>query len=181
MQIKREQKNLNKRRNRKQQTLRFMNELGMSVINNRPTFVVQKISEKLKESLDTPIRNLDKEIQNESELDELDELDIAIYMTNENDDDSLEEIEEIEEEEVAESEVIQETSAKTIRALLSIVRMLIESGKIHRVVTCDDIQHAAFKGTTFTEKEKLVAAKIVNFIRTFFSWSKFYLGWFNNL
>src|SRR5436190_20054503 len=61
----------------------------------------------------------------------------------------------------------QETSAKTIRALLSIVRMLIESGKIHRVVTCDDIQHAAFKGTTFTEKEKLVAAKIVNFIRPF--------------
>ena len=37
-------------------------------------FVVQKISEKLKESLDTPIRNLYKEIQNESELDELDEL-----------------------------------------------------------------------------------------------------------
>ena len=161
MQIKREQKNLNKRRNR---TLRLMNELGMAVINNRPTFVVQKISEKLKESLDTPIRNLDKEIQNESELDELDELDIAIYTTNENDDDG---IEEIEEEEVAESEVIQETSAKTIRALLSIVRMLIESGKIHRVVTCDDIQHAAFKGTTFTEKEKLVAAKIVNFIRPF--------------
>ena len=127
-------------------------------------FVVQKISEKLKESLDTPIRNLDKEIQNESELDELDELDIAIYTTNENDDDG---IEEIEEEEVAESEVIQETSAKTIRALLSTVRMLIESGKIHRVVTCDDIQHAAFKGTTFTEKEKLVAAKIVNFIRPF--------------
>ena len=105
-----------------------MNELGMAVINNQPTFVVQKISEKLKESLD-PIRNLDKEIQNESELDELDELDIAIYTTNENDDDGIEEIEE--EEEVAESEVIQETSAKTIRALLSIVRMLIESGKIH--------------------------------------------------
>src|SRR3954468_7131679 len=105
-----------------------MNELGMAVINNRPTLVVQKISEKLKEILDTPIRNLDKEIQNESKLDELDELDIAVYTTNENDD-GIEEIEE--EEEVTESEVIQETSAKTIWALLSIMRMLIESGKIH--------------------------------------------------
>jgi len=93
----------------------------------------------------------------------LEELDIAIYTASKND--SLEDIEE--EEEVTESEIIQETLAKAIQALLSIMRMLIESGKIHRVVTCDDIQHAAFKGTIFTEKEKLVTVKIVNFIRLF--------------
>ena len=87
-----------------------MNELGVAVINDRPTFVVQKIAEKLQESLDVPIGNQDKEIQNESELDELDELDIAIYTAIE--DDSLEDVEE--EEEVTESEAIQETSAKTI-------------------------------------------------------------------
>ncbi len=87
----------------------------------------------------------------------MEELDIAIYTASKND--SLEDIEE--EEEVTESEIIQETLAKAIQALLSIMRMLIESGKIHRVVTCDDIQHAAFKGTIFTEKEKLVTVKIV--------------------
>ena len=142
-------------RNQKCKTLRLMNELGVAVINNRPTFVVQKIAEKLQESLDTSIGNQDKEIQNESELGELDELDIAIYTASEDDD--VDDVEDVEEE-VTESEVIQETSAKTIRALLSIVRMLIESGKIHRVVTSDDIQHAAFKGTTFTRTEKEVSS-----------------------
>ena len=56
-QMKQERGNLNKRhRNQKHQTSRLMNELGMAVINNRPTFVMQKITEKLQQSLDTPVR-----------------------------------------------------------------------------------------------------------------------------
>src|SRR3954451_24302142 len=90
-QMKQEQGNLNKRqRNQKRQTLRLMNELGMAVINDRSTFIVQKIAEKLQKSLNTPIGNQDKEIQNESELGELDELDIAIYTASE--DYSLEDV-----------------------------------------------------------------------------------------
>jgi hypothetical protein len=45
--------------------------------------------------------------------------------------------------------------------------MLTESAKIQRTVTSDDIQKAAFRGTTFTEKEKVMSAKIVNFLRPF--------------
>ena len=45
--------------------------------------------------------------------------------------------------------------------------MLIESGKIRQVITSDNIQHAAFRGTIFTEKEKAVSAKIANFLRPF--------------
>ena len=135
-QMKQEQGNLNKRQqNQKHQTLRLMNELEMAVINDQSTFIVQKIAEKLQKSLNMPIGNQDKKIQNESELGELDELDIAIYTASE--DYSLEDVKE--EEQEVKSEVIQETSAKTIWALLSIVRMLIESRKIYRIVTCDDI------------------------------------------
>jgi hypothetical protein len=159
----------NRHHSRKHQTSRLMHELGMAVINNRPTIVVQKLVEKLQQLLDMPVRNLDEEIQNE---DEPDELNIAVHTREEDDIESMEEeddIESMEEEEemVTESEAIQETPAKTIRALLAIVRMLTESGKIQRVVTSDDIQRAAFKGTTFTEKEKMVAAKIINFLRPF--------------
>ncbi|CAG8529334.1 10979_t:CDS:2, partial [Ambispora leptoticha] len=134
-QMKRKQGNPSKRRrNQKHQTSRLMNELGMAVINNRPTFVVQRIAEKLQQSLDTPFMNLE-EIQNEGELNELD---MAIY-----------------------------TATKNIRALLAIVRMLVESGKIRRGITSDDIQCAAFRGTVFTEREKAVSAKIADFLRPF--------------
>ena len=158
-QAKKEQQGLD-RRFKKHQTSRLMNKLEMAVINNRPTFVVQKIMEKLQHSLDTLIKNLDMEIQSEGELDEWD---MTIYTASEEDD-----VEDTEEEEmVTDSEVIQETPAKTIRALVSIVRMLTESAKIQHVVTSDDIQKAAFRGTTFTDKEKAVSAKIVNFLRPF--------------
>ncbi|RUS19003.1 hypothetical protein BC937DRAFT_88082, partial [Endogone sp. FLAS-F59071] len=166
-QMKQERGNLNKwHRNQKHQTSRLMNELGMAVINNRLAFVVQRIAEKLQQSLDTPVMNLDEEIQNEAELNELD---MAIYTASEEDDvEDVEEDEEEDEEEAAtESEAIQETSAKTIRALLAIVRMLVESGKIRRGITSDDIQCAAFRGTVFTEREKAVSAKVANFLRPF--------------
>ena len=162
-QMKQERGNLNKRhRNQKHQTSRLMNELGMAIINNRSAFVVQRIAEKLQQSLDTPVMNLDKEIQNEGKLNELD---MAIYTASEEDD--VEDVEEDEEEATTESEAIQETSAKTIRAFLAIVRMLVESGKIRRGITSDDIQCGAFRGTVFMEREKAVSAKIANFLRPF--------------
>ena len=148
----------------------------MSIVKDRSVHSIQKIIEKLQQSLDTPvIQNMEIGEQNQHELDDLD---IAACMINcedeveeveeEEEEEEEEEVEEVEEEVVTESEVTtQETSARTIRALLSIVRMLIESGKIKRVVTSNDIQGAAFRGTTFTEKEKAVAAKIVNFLRPF--------------
>ncbi|RUS15296.1 hypothetical protein BC937DRAFT_92639, partial [Endogone sp. FLAS-F59071] len=125
----------------------------MTTINERPASVVQKIGEKLQQSLRPPARG----VRCEGERDEQDM----------NADTVSPDVEDTEEEEEEEEDQDQESSAKTIRALLSIVRMLIESGKILRVVTCNDIQHAAFKGTTFTEKEKMVAAKIANFLRPF--------------
>ena len=45
--------------------------------------------------------------------------------------------------------------------------MLIESGKNKHKVSAKDIQDAAFRGTIFTEDEKVVSAKIVNFLRPF--------------
>ena len=69
-----------------------------------------------------------------------------------------------EEEETTDSECIQETAAKTVRALTAIIQVLTELAKIQRVVTSDDIQGAAFRGTIFTDKEKAVAARIVNFL-----------------
>jgi hypothetical protein len=83
----------------------LMNELALAIINNRPIFVVQKIVEKLQHSLYVPIENLDMEIQSKAKLD------MTTYIVSEGDD--IEDIEE-EEEIITESEVIQETSAKTI-------------------------------------------------------------------
>ncbi|CAG8670101.1 286_t:CDS:2, partial [Paraglomus occultum] len=97
----------------------------MAIINERPASVMQKIGEKLQQSLRPPARD----VRCEGERDE--------HGMNAN------------------TESPDESSAKTIWALLAIVRMLIESGKIQRVVTCSDIQHAAFKGTMLTEKEKM--------------------------
>ncbi|RUO97050.1 hypothetical protein BC936DRAFT_141067 [Jimgerdemannia flammicorona] len=121
-----------------------------------------KITEKLQQSLDTPVMNLDEEIQNEGVLNELD---MAIYTASEEDD--VEDMEEDKEEAATESETIQEMSAKTIQALLAIVQMLIKLGKIRRGITSDDIQCAAFRGTVFTEREKAMSAKIANFLRPF--------------
>jgi hypothetical protein len=87
---------------------------------------------------------------------------MATHITYELDDSDAEDT--VEENEMA---VEPETSASTIRALLSIVRMLAESSKVQRTVTPDDIQGAAFKGINLTDKEKTVASKIVNFIRPF--------------
>jgi hypothetical protein len=127
-----------------------MDELAMAIIGSRPASVTQRIGEKLQRSLRPPNRKA----RSESEQD------MTVYAVYEPDDD----VEDTEEDAVGED---QETSAKSMRALLAIVRMLTESGKVKRVVTGDDIQHAAYKGTTFTEKEKIVAAKIVNFLRPF--------------
>ena len=63
------------------------------------------------------------------------------------------EVEEEEEEVATESGAVLESSAKNIRALLAIVRMLVESGKVRRGITSDDIQCVAFRGTVFTERE----------------------------
>src|SRR4051794_31642663 len=127
-----------------------MDELAMAIVNERPASVVQKIGEKLQ----PPARD----VWCEGERDERDERDMNTNTVSPDVEDTEEEEEEWEEEEEEKEDQDQESSAKTIRALLSIVRMLIESGKIQRVVMCNDIQHAAFKGTTFTEKEKMVAA-----------------------
>lgn len=160
--MKQEKKNFSK--HPKRQMSYFMDELALAIINNRPIFVVQKIIEKL----NMPIENQDIEIQSEVELDEWD---MTTYHTvSEGDDiEDMEDMENTEEEEeiITEAKVIKETSAKTIRALVSIVRMLTESAKIQRTVTSDDIQKAAFRETTFTEKEKVMSAKIVNFLRPF--------------
>jgi len=131
----------------------------MATINEWPASVVQKIGEKLQQSLRPPARD----VLCEGEQDEQD----MNADTVSPDVEDTEEEEEGGEEEEKEEDQDQESSAKTIRALLSIVRMLIELGKILRVVTCNDIQHAAFKGTMFTEKEKMVAAKIANFLQPF--------------
>src|SRR4051812_34459223 len=133
-----------------------MDDLAMAIINERPASVVQKIGEKLQ----PPARDIWRE-------GEWDERDMNINTVSPDVEDTEEEEEEWEEEEEEKEDQDQESSAKTIRALLSIMRILIESGKIQRVVMCNDIQHAAFKGTTFTEKEKMVAAKITNFLRPF--------------
>jgi hypothetical protein len=45
--------------------------------------------------------------------------------------------------------------------------MLIKSGKIRQILTNNDIQNAAFRGTVLTEKEMAVSAKIANFLRPF--------------
>src|SRR3954447_21363974 len=98
----------------------------------------------------------------------LDEWDMTTYHTVSKGDD-IEDMEDMEEEEkiITEAKVIKKTSAKTIRALVSIVRMLTESVKIQHIVTSDDIQKAAFREITFTEQEKVMSAKIVNFLRPF--------------
>lgn len=143
-QVEREQRSLNRRfRTPKHQVLRLMDELGMAIINSRPSLVLQKIGEKLLQLLQPPAKDVRG----------IGEQNMTVYAAYESKDDA--------------EEKDQETSAKTIRALLSIVRMLTESGKIKRDITNDDIQRAAFKGTTFTEKEKMAAAKIVNFLRPF--------------
>ena len=153
MQSKREKQSLDKQyRNSK---YHLMNELGMAIINNRPTFVIQKIVERLQQSLQPTARN----IQNDNQQSDQDLTDNTVF----SDDEDTEE----EEEEEKEEEKVPESSAKTIRALLSIVRMLTESSKIQRIVTSTDIQNAAFKGTIFTKRETMVAAKIVNFLRPF--------------
>jgi len=158
-QMEKEQRNLDRRfRNSKRQIPRLMDELAMAIINERPASVMQKIGEKLQQSLRPPARD----VRREGERDEHD-----MNANTESPDVEDTEEDEEEEEEEEEEDQDQESSAKTIRALLAIVRMLIESGKIQRVVTCNDIQHAAFKGTMLTEKEKMVAAKIVNFLRPF--------------
>jgi hypothetical protein len=159
-QTEKEQHSLDRRfRNSKHQIPRLMDELAMAIVNERPASVVQKIGEKLQ----PPARD----VWCEGERDERDERDMNTNTVSPDVEDTEEEEEEWEEEEEEKEDQDQESSAKTIRALLSIVRMLIESGKIQRVVMCNDIQHAAFKGTTFTEKEKMVAAKITNFLRPF--------------
>src|SRR4051794_23868914 len=114
-----------------------MDELAMTIVNERPASVVQKIGEKLQQSLQPPTRNVRCE-------GEQDEQNVNANTVSPGVEDMKEE-EEKEEEEKEENQY-QESSAKTIWALMSIRRMLIESGKILRVVTCNDIQHAAFKG-----------------------------------
>ena len=84
----------------------LMNELGMAIINNRPMFIVQKITEKLQQSLDTPVMNLDEEIQNKGKLNELD---MAIYTASEEDD-----VEDVEEEDVEEEEEEVATESEAI-------------------------------------------------------------------
>jgi hypothetical protein len=125
-----------------------MNELAMAIIGGRPAFVIQRIGEQLRRLLQLPPRKA----WNESKRNEPG---TTVCVTHKSDGDSEEEEED------------QETSARTIRSLLAIVRMLTESGKIKRVVTGVDIQNAAFGGLILTEKEKEVAAKIVNFLRPF--------------
>ncbi|RUS34294.1 hypothetical protein BC938DRAFT_481373 [Jimgerdemannia flammicorona] len=85
---------------------------------------------------------------------------MAVNTVSSDAEDTEEEEEKEKEEEEEEEDQDQKLSVKTIWALLSIMRMLTESGKIQQVVTSDDIQHAAFKETIFTEKEKMVAAII---------------------
>jgi len=134
-----------------------MDELGMAFINNQPAAVVNKIRENLQHLLQSPVKNL----QHGNEQGKQNMVDNTVF----SDADNLEK-EEAEEDEEEEYQK-QESSAKVIQALLSIVRMLTESGKIQHMVTSGDIQRAAFKGTIFTEKEKMVAARIVNFLRPF--------------
>ncbi|RUS29077.1 hypothetical protein BC938DRAFT_481085 [Jimgerdemannia flammicorona] len=117
--------------------------------------MVQKIGEKLQQSLQPPARDI------QCGGEESDQ-DMAVNTVSSDAEDTEEEEEEEEEEDQD-----QESSAKTIQALLSIVRMLTESGKIQQVITSDNIQYATFKGTTFTEKEKMVVAMIVNFFQPF--------------
>jgi hypothetical protein len=59
------------------------------------------------------------------------------------------------------------TSAKRIRALTSIIRILLESRHIRRVVTTADITNASYTGTQFTDEETQVAATILNCLRPY--------------
>ncbi|KAG0177841.1 hypothetical protein DFQ28_004120, partial [Apophysomyces sp. BC1034] len=62
---------------------------------------------------------------------------------------------------------VKETSSRTIRALVAIIRMLVESPKISCTITVRDIANAAYAGTTLTDQEKQVAATIAIFLRPY--------------
>jgi len=79
-----------------------MNELALTVINNWPIFVIQKIVKKLQH---LPIKNLYIEILSKNGFDECD---MTIYTVSEGDDiDDVEDIKKDEKEEIiTESEII---------------------------------------------------------------------------
>jgi len=133
---------------RKPQISRLTDELAMAIINNRPAAMVQNLREKLQQLSQPSPRDIQ---QNRA---------VDIFS-------DVEDAEDTEEEEEEKKDQDPESSAKTIRSLLAIVRMLTESRKLSRVATMEDIQHAAFTGTVFTTKEKEAGAKIVNFLRPF--------------
>src|SRR4051794_5465904 len=94
----------------------------------------------------------------------LDEWDITTYHTVSKGD-NIEDIEDMKEEKeiITKAKVIKETFAKTIQALVSIIRMLTRSAKIQHTVTSGDIQKAAFRETIFTEKKRLCQQKLLTF------------------
>ena len=109
---------------RKPQISRLTDELAMAIINNRPASVVQNIRQKLQQLLQSPARD----IQHTSKQSEQDR---AVNIT-------FSDVEDTEKEEEKECQD-SESSAKTIRALLAIVRMLTESRKLSRVATMEGI------------------------------------------
>jgi len=147
----------------------LMDEFGIAIINQRPAAVIQKIGQKLQQLLQPSL--VDMCMDNEQSGQNTTAYSLCSLDSHaEEKDDEMEEEEEEDDDaddDEQEKEKSQESSAKSIRALLAIVRMLVESAKISRIVTSEDIQHGTFKGTTFTEREKEVAAKIVNFLRPF--------------
>lgn len=61
----------------------------------------------------------------------------------------------------------KESTAKTLRALVAILKRLLQSGSTDKVFTKEDVIKTAFKGTTLSDSEATVAAEIANFLNPF--------------
>ncbi|GJJ73706.1 hypothetical protein EMPS_06064 [Entomortierella parvispora] len=61
----------------------------------------------------------------------------------------------------------KEPSRKTLRRLQTVVRTLLESPLPTPTFSMDHIKDSLYKGTSFTERQLLVAQKIINFLRPY--------------
>lgn len=64
-------------------------------------------------------------------------------------------------------EKIKESTAKTLRALVAILKRLLQSATTDKVFTKEDVIKTAFKGTTLSCEEATAAGDIANFLNPF--------------
>ncbi|KAF7732598.1 hypothetical protein EC973_003345 [Apophysomyces ossiformis] len=147
-------------------------ELKKAYVNGRPDNVVKAIQRKIADNLPRRDRTATQKKSNEEEIkSQKADDEYEAFRLDQAEDDLVNDSEDDEDTAATTSSqatiTSKETSARTIRTLVAIVRMLVESPVIKRTISAKDVADAVHTGTILTITEQQVAAKVANFLKPY--------------